>query len=127
MRQRRVKNGVDCLIHKDAIFRTELYLISLGNHIWITLGVKFIMDDGGLRVTRNMGLIDERADKFGKIVIRNNVIIEWDAKIMPGVTIGDSYIIGAGAVVTKEIPANSVAVGVPARLIETIEEYTEKN
>ena len=46
---------------------------------------------------------------------------------MPGVTIGDSYIIGAGAVVTKEIPANSVAVGVPARLIETIEEYTEKN
>lgn len=46
---------------------------------------------------------------------------------MPGVTIGKNCIIGCGAVVTKNIPDNSVAVGVPARVIETIEEYAEKN
>lgn len=119
--------GADCSIHKDATFGTEPYLISLGNHVRISHGVKFITHDGGLWVPRYMGLIDKRADKFGKIVIGNNVNIGWDAIIMPGVTIGDNCIIGAGAVVTKDIPTNSVAVGVPAKVIETIEEYVEKN
>lgn len=42
---------------------------------------------------------------------------------MPNVNIGDNCIIGAGAVVTKNIPANSVAVGIPARVIEDIDTY----
>ena len=45
---------------------------------------------------------------------------------MPGVNIGNNIIIGAGAVVTKDIPDNSVAVGVPARVIKTADEYFEK-
>ena len=43
-----------------------------------------------------------------------------------GVTIGDNVVIGAGAIVTHDIPDNSVAVGVPARVIETADEYLEK-
>ena len=43
--------------------------------------------------------------------------------IMPGVTIGDNCIIGAGAVVTRDILSGYVAVGVPARCIKTLEEY----
>ena len=46
--------------------------------------------------------------------------------IMPGVTIGDRVVIGAGAIVTKDIPSNSVAVGVPAKVIKTADEYLEK-
>lgn len=46
--------------------------------------------------------------------------------VMPGVTIGSNVVIGAGAVVTKDIPDNSVAVGVPARVIKTADEYLEK-
>lgn len=46
---------------------------------------------------------------------------------MPGVHIGNNCVIGCSTVVTKNIPDNSVAVGVPARVIETIEEYYEKN
>lgn len=65
-------------------------------------------------------------DVFGPIKIGNNVHIGWDAIIMPNVTIGDNCIIGAGAVVTKDIPSNSVAVGVPARVIESIDEYRNK-
>lgn len=42
---------------------------------------------------------------------------------MPGVTVGKNCVIGCGAVVTKDIPEGMVAIGVPARPIETIEEY----
>ena len=45
---------------------------------------------------------------------------------MPGVNIGNKVIIGAGAIVTKDIPDNSVAVGVPARVIKTADEYFDK-
>nr|WP_279383398.1 acetyltransferase [Secundilactobacillus collinoides] len=41
--------------------------------------------------------------------------------VLPGVTIGENAIIGTGAVVTKDIPANSIAVGSPAKVIKTIE------
>ena len=43
-------------------------------------------------------------------------------KICPGVTIGENSVIGAGAVVTKDIPANSIAVGNPARVLREINE-----
>ena len=122
-----VKIGTNCSIHKDATFGTEPYLITIGDHVRITHGVKFITHDGGLWVPRYMGLIDENADKFGRINIGNNVNIGWNAIIMPGVSIGDNCIIGAGAVVTRSIPNNSVAVGVPAKVIESVEAYVEKN
>ena len=69
----------------------------------------------------------KNADKFGKIKIGNNVHIGVNALIMPGVTIGNNVIIGCGAVVAKDIPSDSVAVGVPAKVIETIEDYYNKN
>lgn len=50
----------------------------------------------------------------GKVIIGKNVWIGRNVCIMPGVTIGDNVTIGANAVVTKDIPAGSVAVGVPA-------------
>lgn len=76
---------------------------------------------------RRMGLCDPNADLFGHITIGNNVNIGWSAILMPGVTIGNNCVIGCGAVVTRSIPDNSVAVGVPARVIETVEAYAEKN
>ena len=69
----------------------------------------------------------EKIDLFGKIKIGNNVHIGTNATIMPGVIIGDNCIIGCGAVVTKKIPDNSVAVGVPARVIESIDDYIKKH
>ena len=66
-------------------------------------------------------------DRFGKVRIGDNCHIGMNALIMPGVTIGNNCIIGAGAVVTHDVPDNSVAVGVPARVIETVDEYRAKN
>lgn len=61
--------------------------------------------------------IDELPTK-GDIVVGNDVWIGREAKILPGVTIGDGAIIGAYAVVAKDVPAYCVAVGNPARVVK---------
>ncbi len=45
---------------------------------------------------------------------------------MPGVTIGKNCIIAAGSIVTKDVPDNSVVAGIPAKILETVEEYAAK-
>ncbi len=68
-----------------------------------------------------------RADKVGQfnipVRIGNNVWIGAHAVILPGVTIGDNSVIGAGSVVTKDIPANVVAVGNPCKVLRPINEH----
>ncbi len=54
------------------------------------------------------------------IVIGNNVWLGGGAIVLPGVTIGENSVIGAGSVVTKDIPANVVAVGNPARVVRKL-------
>ena len=56
-----------------------------------------------------------------KITIGNDVWLGANVTILPGVTIGDNVVVGAGAVVTKDIPDNSLALGVPARVVKKIE------
>ncbi|MFR3227086.1 MAG: DapH/DapD/GlmU-related protein, partial [Blautia massiliensis (ex Durand et al. 2017)] len=51
------------------------------------------------------------------VIVGNNVWIGGGAILLPGVTIGDNVVIGAGSVVTRDIPANSVACGSPCRVI----------
>lgn len=59
------------------------------------------------------------------IKIGNNVWIGAGVNILPGVTIGDNVTIGAGSVVNKSIPANSIAVGNPCKVIKTILDITK--
>ncbi|MEM6537318.1 MAG: acyltransferase [Pseudomonadota bacterium] len=61
--------------------------------------------------------VTEQAMEENNVIIGNDVWIGARAIILPGVTIGDGAIIGAGAVVTTDIPSFSVAVGVPARVV----------
>jgi len=66
-----------------------------------------------------LGNPDFSKDMLGKgVKIENNVWIGANAVILDGVTIGRGSVIGAGAVVTKDIPPDSIAVGVPARVIK---------
>ncbi|MBN1163712.1 MAG: acyltransferase [Candidatus Krumholzibacteriota bacterium] len=62
---------------------------------------------------------------FGKVTIKKGVSIGVNVIILPGVTIGEGSIVGAGAVVTRDIPPYSIAVGNPARVIKTIDEFVE--
>ena len=57
----------------------------------------------------------------GGIFIGNNVWIGANCCILPNVHIGDNCVIGAGSVVTKDIPSNSVAAGNPAKVIKKID------
>ena len=56
-----------------------------------------------------------------KVTLGKNVWVGAHATILPGVTVGDNAVIAAGAVVTKDVPANTVAAGVPAKIIKTID------
>lgn len=61
-----------------------------------------------------------------KIVIGNNVWLGANVVVLPGVTIGENSVIGAGSVVTKDIPANVVAMGIPCRVVREISERDDK-
>ena len=72
--------------------------------------------------TLNHGLApEERHTTYpAPIVLGKNVWIGSNATILQGVTIGDNVVIGAGAVVTRDLEANTVAAGVPAQFIKSI-------
>jgi len=60
------------------------------------------------------------------IIIGNNCWFGDRVFIMPGVTIGDGVVVGAGSIVTKDLPANSLAVGVPAKIIKKFSDITKR-
>lgn len=102
------------------MFGSEPWLITLGNNVHITAGVQFVTHDGGTLILRK-----EHPDLewTAPITVGDDVYIGMRSLIMPGVAIGDRCVIGAGAIVTTDIPNNTVAVGVPARPIRTTDEY----
>jgi acetyltransferase-like isoleucine patch superfamily enzyme len=121
-----VEVGTDCrfLGIQSGTFGSEPYLIKIGDHVTITGQVQFITHDGGVWVFREEY---QEIDVFGKIIIGNNVFIGYNTIILPGVIIGDNVVIGAGSVVTKSIPSNTVAAGVPAKVITSYDVYKEKS
>jgi len=98
---------------------SHCYLIEIGDNVTFANNVQILAHDQSPRTHIGYG-------KVGKVVIGNNAFIGAKALILSNVVIGDNVIIGAGSVVTKDIPANSVAVGIPARVIGTTEDYITK-
>lgn len=94
------------------------YDVILGERVWIAANVILICHKRDLSNYKKGMLIMDCPHKFGKIVIKDGANIGIGAIIMPGVTIGKGTAIGAGSVVTKDIPDYCIAVGVPARVIK---------
>lgn len=122
-----LKIGEGCELYSSASFGSEPYLVTIGDKVRVNSNVKFITHDGGCWVIRNLYSSLNDVDLIKPIKIGNNCHIGTGVTIMPGVTIGNNCIIGVGAIVTKDIPDNSIAVGVPARVIETIDDYLKKH
>jgi maltose O-acetyltransferase len=109
--------GDNCYIGKNVFFDLVEPVI-IGNGSVISARVTFLThSDPGERPLRSYF---ER--KTGKIRVENGAWIGGSATIMPGVTIGECAVVGANALVNKDIPPYSVAVGVPARVIRKINE-----
>ena len=102
---------------------TEPWIITVGDNVHITDGVRFITHDGGTLLFRDK-VPDLEITK--PITIGDNVYIGNCVMLLPGVHVGNNVVIAAGAVVTKDVPDNSVVAGVPARFVKTTEEYFEK-
>ena len=94
-------------------------LITIGNHVWVTRGVMLLCHQRDLSQYEVGKPVMECELVYKPIVIKDGAHIGIGAIIMPGVTIGEGAIIGAGSVVTKDIPAYSIAVGAPAKVIKT--------
>jgi acetyltransferase-like isoleucine patch superfamily enzyme len=102
------------------MFGSEPWLVTLGDNVYITAGVQFITHDGGTLILRKD---HPDLEWTAPISVGDDVYIGVRTIILPGVSIGNRCVIGAGSVVTRDIPDGSVAAGVPARVIRTVDEY----
>ena len=108
--------------------------IHLGSHVFINAGCR-LQDQGGIYIDDGAFLghdvvlatinhsedPEHRADMtFAPIHIGKNVWVGSKSVILPGVTVGDGAIIAAGAVVSKDVPANMIVGGVPARVLRPV-------
>lgn len=109
------------------IFSSEPYLVSIGDNTTISFDVAFVTHDAATRVIRNLPDGDPETVIYGPISVGKNCFIGCRSTILANVTIGDNSIIGAGSVVNRDIPANTVAAGCPCRVICTLEEYRNKH
>lgn len=103
---------------------TRPLLVEIGDNCTILENFLLLTHDNITKVFGNV--YHEFLPSSGPVTIGNNVYFTRNCTVLKGVTIGDNCIIGFGSVVTKDIPANSVAVGSPAKVICTIEEYYKK-
>jgi hypothetical protein len=102
---------------------SEPYLVSIGDETLVSGGVRFLTHDAGTWVFRRE---HPEAGRFGRITVGSRVFIGAQAMILAGVTIGDRSIVGAGAVVTRDVPSEVVVAGVPARVVNSLEDYERR-
>lgn len=116
-RMRGVKIGKNVYIDRGVFIETSRpHLVIINDEVEIGPYAMIIATDSSYNhIFREVPIF------YKKVIIEKNVYIGAGAIILPGVTIGESVIIGAGAVVTRDIPSRSVVVGIPAKIIKTVD------
>ena len=127
MEEEGLKLGRDIHLIDVPHFGSEPYLISIGDRTTISFDVAFVTHDAGAAVIGRMPGENPQTGVFGPIHVGNNCFIGCRSTILAGVHIGNNVIIGAGSVVNRDIPSNSVAAGIPCKVICTIDEYKKKH
>lgn len=118
---------IGCHVGKNAFIgdyvRVDLNhagLIYIEDFAHITSGCRLLCHQRDLSKYRKGDNAADLGYKFGEIHIGRGVMIGMETMIMPGVTIGDGAIIGAYSLVTKDIPAYTIATGRPAKVVKEI-------
>jgi acetyltransferase-like isoleucine patch superfamily enzyme len=119
-RRKGVTVGADCRIYIRR-FGSEPFLISIGDRVTITSGVRLLTHDGSTRLIRDTD--GSRYHRYGPVKIGDDVFIGINSIIMPGVTVGSRVVIGAGSVVTRDVPNGVVVAGNPARVIRDFDGF----
>lgn len=128
LREKGIKIGDNLWVTPDvksiSIDITRPSLIEIGSNVRLNRNLTILTHDGGFYVLLNK--YKEFISQSGRVKIGNNVYFGRNCSVFKNVTIGDNVIIGNGSIVTKDIPSNSVAVGAPARVVSSIEDYYSK-
>ena len=114
------------LLWQPRQFPADPEYISIGNNVRLASNVVFVNHDTSATMLNNMYETNDFAPLRGCIEIGNNVMVGTGVRILPNVKIGNNVVVGAGAVVTKDIPDNCVAAGVPCKVIGTFDSWVEK-
>ena len=111
---------------------TKLYPKGMNSNIdslseLVEIGENFISAPGSIILSHDASTITHSGkSRIQKTIIGDNVFVGANAVILPGTKIGDGCIIGAGSVVSKEIPPYSVVAGNPGKVVMSVEEYIKK-
>ena len=95
--------------------------VTIEDEVFVGHGVVFINDIYPRATTENGGLQTEADWSVAKTVIKKRASIGSGATILANITIGENAIVGAGAVVTKDVPADTIVAGNPARVMRKID------
>jgi acetyltransferase-like isoleucine patch superfamily enzyme len=99
--------------------------VTIEDNVFIGHGVMFI-NDSYPRATAADGNLQTEADwKVERTIIKKGASLGSGVTILSGLTVGENAIVGAGSVVTKDVPANSIVAGNPARVLRYIEQIAE--
>ena len=127
-RMRGVKIGKQSHVARGVILdERNPELIEIGKGVAVTSGVMILCHQRDLSEYTPGMYAMHCPFKEGKVVVKDGAHLGIGSIIMPGVTIGEGAVIGAGSVVTRDIPPYCVAVGVPAKVIKTFEKQVNKD
>lgn len=98
---------------------SHCWLIEIGDNVTLAPRVHILCHDASTKSFLNY-------TKIGRVTIGDNVFIGAETVVLPNVKIGSNVVVGANSTVTHDIPDNSVAVGSPARVISSLDEYLAK-
>ena len=116
--QKNASVGRDCKISSHTFICEG---VTIGDEVFVGHGVTFI-NDAYPRATTPVGQLQTDADwRLETTSVKRGASIGSGATILCNVTIGENAIVGAGSVVTKDVPANTIVAGNPARVLRRIE------
>ena len=99
--------------------------VTIEDNVFVGHSVIFINDSYPRATTAEGGLQTEADWKVERTLVKKGASIGSGSTILSNITIGENAIVGAGSVVTKDVPANSIVAGNPARLLRQIDETLE--